>query len=126
MPGMKAIALLFALLTATVPAHAVVPTDELFLILPQDVVKMTVTNQGDWQKIDVVGTKDMSAKLQAFSQRNLGKPAGFGLVQKNKDGSPRAIELMWVNLTAPIKDGTVHLRLTNPDHRVHGAVFLAE
>jgi hypothetical protein len=111
---MRAMLLAFAFLViASRAALGEVPTYELFLIAPDQIIKTTVTTHGDWDTLEVTVSKPTAAALLAFSERNLGKPACIALLRPNKFLHDDAIVLTPAFVKAPIRNGIVHLTLPN-------------
>jgi len=108
------------LVIASRAALGEVPTYELFLIAPDQIIKTTVTTHGDLDTLEVTVSKPTAVALLAFSERNLGKPACIALLPPNKFLYDNAINLSAFFLKAPIRDGIVHLTQPSRAGRTRG------
>jgi hypothetical protein len=130
MSPVKAIILALALLAVGTRAVQAVPTYEMFLIDPLcDTVKIIYTDHGDLENVEVTLSKSRASSLFTFSQRNLGKRAMFGLLQRNKNCKEGTICFTFIEVKAPMRDGILHFSVSNPysHHRTGtGGILIAQ
>jgi hypothetical protein len=127
---MKSLLLALSLLATTPHAAQKGPHREIFLIRPQDALKVTDMDHGQWLDTDVVLSAPEAKVVREFTRQNIGKEVAFILLRKNSDGSNQAIDLSAraTLIQASITDGIVHIRVPNPHHHLNGnhGIQLAE
>ena len=113
---MRARILLLAFLAIATRATGAVHHYEMFLVDPKNAVRITLTDKGNVENIDVVLSKQQAASYLAFKQRNRDKEVIIGYIQRQKGMSMPVIEQVWLNRNTPITGDVLHIQTTNP-HR---------